>query len=71
MSFNQRHVHSYFVPWVVNVNKLQRKPMGKSRMDNSETSASSGMPDTERRQTKQKNTTQKTRKVGNTDHTKN
>ena len=40
-------------------------------MDNLETLATWSTQDTERRQTKEKNTTQKTKKISNTDLTKN
>ena len=51
--------------------KRQRKPQVKSRMDNPEILATLGTQDTRRRQTKTKNTTQKTKKMSNTDPTKN
>ena len=47
-------------------NKRQRKPKGKSRMENLETLATLGTQDTGRRQIKHKNTTQKTKKWSNT-----
>ena len=56
------------VPNRMTLNKLQRKPKGKSRMDNPETLATLGTQNTGRRQTKQK--TQKTKKMSNTDPTK-
>ena len=45
--------------------------MGQSRMDNPEKLASLGTQNLGQRQTKQKNTTQKTKKMSNTDPTKN
>ena len=56
-------------------NKREKKPKGSSTMDNPETLSTFGTQDTERRQTKQiqnKNkTTQKTKKMSNTDPQKN
>jgi len=47
---------------------LEKTKRGWSRMDNSETLATSlGTQDIGRRQTKQMNTTQKTKKMSNTD----
>ena len=45
----------------------QRKPKGESRMENPEKLATSCTHDTGRRQSKQKNTTQKIEKMSNTD----
>ena len=55
-------------------NKGSRKPNGQSRMNNPETLATSGTQDTRRstNQSQKHNTTQKTKKMSNTDqHQKN
>jgi hypothetical protein len=52
------------------INKGKRKPYGQSGMNNLETLATLGTHDTERRQAIQKNTTQKTKKLSNTNPTK-
>jgi hypothetical protein len=48
-------------------NVRENHPKGQSRMDNPEKLATVGTQDTERRQIKHKNTTQKAKKMSNTD----
>ena len=50
---------------------MLEKTEGQSRMDSSQKLEILGTQDTGRRQTKEENTTQKTKKMSNTDRTKN
>jgi len=51
-----------FIPLYINVRENRR---GQSRLDNPETLTTLGRKDKRRRQTKPKNTTQKTKKISN------